>query len=87
MKNNTCGRNGKRICGFVVGRAFLPDIPTRVRRMARERDLFANFERMRREMDALFGDVVDRSLTPRRGGFSPRVDVFYAPDPPRARAW
>ena len=29
--------------------------------MARERDLFANFERMRREMDQLFGDVLDRS--------------------------
>jgi HSP20 family protein len=52
--------------------------------MARERDLFANFERMRREMDALFGDATDRSFRPRRGGFSPRVDVFYAPDPPRA---
>ena len=37
-----------------------------------ERDLFANFERMRREMDELFGDVFDRGLRPRRrGGFSP----------------
>ena len=58
--------------------------------MAPERDLFANFERMRREMDELFGDVFDRTgLAPRRrGGFSPAVDVFYehppAPDPPRA---
>jgi HSP20 family protein len=58
--------------------------------MPRERDLFANFERMRREMDELFGDVLDRTgLAPRRGGgFSPAVDVFYehppAPDPPRA---
>lgn len=54
--------------------------------MARERDLFANFERMRREMDELFGDVFDRpALTPRRrGGFSPHVDVFYEGDPPRA---
>jgi HSP20 family protein len=54
--------------------------------MARERDLFANFERMRREMDQLFGDVLDRSgLAPRRrGGFSPAVDVFYEGDPPRA---
>ena len=25
--------------------------------MSQERDLFANFERMRREMDELFGDV------------------------------
>ncbi len=54
--------------------------------MARERDLFANFERMRREMDELFGDVFDRpALTSRRrGGFSPHVDVFYEGDPPRA---
>jgi HSP20 family protein len=54
--------------------------------MPGERDLFANFERMRREMDALFGDVFDRTgLAPsRRGGFSPAVDVFYQDDPPRA---
>jgi HSP20 family protein len=54
--------------------------------MPHERDLFANFERMRREMDQLFGDVFDRSgLAPqRRGGFSPAVDVFYEGDPPRA---
>jgi HSP20 family protein len=53
--------------------------------MASERDLFANFERMRREMDELFGDVLDRGLSPRRrGGFSPAVDVYYVPDPPRA---
>ena len=53
--------------------------------MAQERDLFANFERMRREMDELFGDVLDRGLSPRRrGGFSPAVDVYYATDPPRA---
>jgi HSP20 family protein len=58
--------------------------------MPPERDLFANFERMRREMDELFGDVFDRSgLAPRRrGGFSPAVDVFYehppTADPPRA---
>ena len=49
-----------------------------------ERDLFANFERMRREMDELFGDVIGRTpLGPRRG-FSPHVDVYYAGDPPRA---
>jgi HSP20 family protein len=49
--------------------------------VASERDLFANFERMRRQMDELF----DRSLAPqRRGGFSPAVDVYYAGDPPRA---
>ena len=54
--------------------------------MPRERDLFANFERMRREMDELFGDVFDRTgLAPaKRGGFSPAVDVFYQGDPPRA---
>ena len=50
-----------------------------------ERDLFANFERMRREMDELFGNVFDRGLAPRRrGGFSPAVDVYYVGDPPRA---
>jgi HSP20 family protein len=44
--------------------------------MARDRDLFANFERMRRDMEELF---------PRRsGGFSPAVDVFYVGAPPRA---
>ena len=49
--------------------------------MASERDLFANFERMRRQMDELF----DRRLAPqRRGGFSPEVDVYYTGDPPRA---
>ena len=49
--------------------------------MAHERDLFANFERMRRQMDELF----DRRLAPqRRGGFSPEVDVYYTADPPRA---
>ncbi|HEY6693716.1 MAG TPA: Hsp20/alpha crystallin family protein [Solirubrobacteraceae bacterium] len=49
--------------------------------MASERDLFANFERMRRQMDELF----DRSFAPqRRGGFSPAVDVYYTADPPRA---
>jgi HSP20 family protein len=52
--------------------------------MAGERDLFANFERMRREMDEIFGDVFGAALAPRRGGFSPAVDVFYADDPPRA---
>jgi HSP20 family protein len=54
--------------------------------MAPERDLFANFERMRREMDDLFGDVFERTglATRRRGGFSPRVDVFYEGEPPRA---
>jgi HSP20 family protein len=50
-----------------------------------ERDLFANFDRMRRDMDELFGDVLERSgLTRRRVGFSPSVDVAYTSDPPRA---
>src|SRR5947209_5464057 len=50
-----------------------------------ERDLFANFDRMRREMDELFGDVFERTgLARRRTGFSPAVDVAYASDPPRA---
>lgn len=50
-----------------------------------ERDLFANFERVRREMDELFGDVFERSrLRGRRQGFLPAVDVVYLDDPPRA---
>jgi HSP20 family protein len=48
------------------------------------RDLFANFERMRREIDELFGDVFERQTGLRGGGFSPKVDVFYTDDPPRA---
>ena len=53
--------------------------------MARERDLFANFERMRREIDELFGDVFERtSLSPRRTTFTPAVDVYYCGDPPKA---
>ena len=51
--------------------------------MTPERDLFANFERMRREIDELFGDVFER--TGLRGrGFSPSVDVFYTDVPARA---
>ena len=50
-----------------------------------DRDLFANFDRMRREMDELFGDVFERSgLSRRRAGHWPPVDVAYASDPPRA---
>ena len=46
--------------------------------MPPERDLFANFERMRREIDELFGDVFDRSrIGPVRRGFTPQVDVYY----------
>jgi HSP20 family protein len=51
----------------------------------RELDLFANFDRMRREMDELFGDVFERTrLARRRAGFSPAVDVAYTSDPPQA---
>lgn len=50
-----------------------------------DRDPFENFERMRREMYELFGDVFERGLGPhRRRGFRPAVDVYYAADPPRA---
>ncbi len=52
--------------------------------MTSQRDLFANFERMRREMDELFGDVLERRRGLRGRGFSPRVDVYYMDDPPRA---
>jgi HSP20 family protein len=49
-----------------------------------QRDLFAGFERMRREIDELFGDVFERQTGLRGRGFSPSVDVFYVDDPPRA---
>jgi HSP20 family protein len=47
-----------------------------------EHDVFANFERMRREIDELFGDVFERSGFAPRRGFQPRVDVYYCGDPP-----
>jgi HSP20 family protein len=46
-----------------------------------ERDLFANFDRMRREMDELFERA---GLSRGRAGLWPAVDVAYASDPPRA---
>jgi HSP20 family protein len=50
-----------------------------------ERDLFANFDRMRREIDELFGGVLERSGIARaRAGFYPAVDVYYCGDPPKA---
>jgi len=51
-----------------------------------QRDLFANFERMRREVDEMLGDLWERPGYSARGGggFSPRVDVYYCGDPPRA---
>ena len=52
--------------------------------MASERDLFANFERMRREIDELFGDVFERTGLSQRRAFTPEVDVYYCGKPPRA---
>ena len=52
--------------------------------MSSQRDLFANFERMRREIDELFGDVFERQTGLRGRGFAPSVDVYYADQPPRA---
>lgn len=55
--------------------------------MARDRDLLVNFDRMRREIDELFGDVWgERAWWSRRPqtGFSPHVDVYYCGEPPRA---
>ncbi len=52
--------------------------------MAPERDLFRDFDRMRREMDELFGDALDRRTGRRGSGFSPAVDVYYCGEPPKA---
>jgi HSP20 family protein len=53
--------------------------------MSPTRDPFANFDRMRRQIDELFGDVWSRAgLAPNRRAFSPRVDVYYYGDPPMA---
>jgi HSP20 family protein len=51
-----------------------------------ERDLFANFARMRREMDELLGGGWSRAtyVSRRATGFSPNVDVYYCGDPQRA---
>lgn len=51
-----------------------------------ERDLFANFARMRREMDEMLGGSWGRAtfISRRTSGFSPNVDVYYAGDPQRA---
>ena len=48
----------------------------------RELDLFANFDRMRREIDQLFGSALHRPGIAR--GFSPSVDVVYTSQPPQA---
>jgi HSP20 family protein len=55
--------------------------------VARDRDLLVNFERMRREMDELFGSVwgAGGPLSRRpQTGFSPRVDVYYCGEPAKA---
>ena len=52
--------------------------------MPPERDLFANFERMRRDIDELFGDVFERAGFAPRRAFSPNIDVYYCGKPPRA---
>lgn len=51
-----------------------------------QRDLFADFARMRREMDQVMGDTWSRTryITRRASGFSPNVDVYYCGDPQRA---
>jgi HSP20 family protein len=50
-----------------------------------DRDLFANFDRMRRELDELLGGVFERSgLRGKAAGFSPPLDVAYVSDPPMA---
>lgn len=48
-----------------------------------ERDLFANFARMRREMDEMLGGTWGRAtyVGRRAAGFSPNVDVYYSGDP------
>ena len=49
----------------------------------KESDLFANFERMRRQIDELFGDVWQRAgyVPHGRPTFSPRVDVYQCGEP------
>ncbi|MGZ5310158.1 MAG: Hsp20/alpha crystallin family protein [Solirubrobacterales bacterium] len=47
--------------------------------MTSHRDPFADFARMRREMDELLGDFWDQAGygAPRQAAFVPRVDVYY----------
>jgi HSP20 family protein len=51
-----------------------------------QRDLFADFARMRREMDQVMGDTWSRTryVARRSSGFTPNVDVYYCGDPQRA---
>jgi HSP20 family protein len=53
----------------------------------RDDDIFANFERMRRQLDELFGQSWERIgvTSSKRPGFTPKVDVYYCgEDAPRA---
>ncbi len=55
--------------------------------MARQRDPLVNFERVWREMDELLGDPFSRRRARAlraQSAFSPRVDVYYCGDEPRA---
>lgn len=51
-----------------------------------QRDLFADFARMKREMDQMLGDSWSRTryVSRRTSGFSPNVDVYYCGEPQRA---
>ena len=51
-----------------------------------QRDLFADFARMRREMDSMLGDAWGRTryVSRRSSGFSPNLDVYYCGEPQRA---
>src|ERR1044072_3202633 len=51
-----------------------------------ERDVFANFARMRRGMDQMLGGGWGGAtyVSRRRTGFSPNVDVYYCGEPQRA---
>jgi HSP20 family protein len=53
----------------------------------RDRDLLVNFERMRRQRHALFGDACGEggcSSARPQPGFSPRLAVNHCAEPPRA---
>jgi HSP20 family protein len=51
-----------------------------------QRDSFADFARMKREMDQMLGDSWSRTryVSRRSSGFSPNVDVYYCGEPQRA---
>ena len=52
----------------------------------RDDDIFASFERMRRQLDELLGHSWERVgvASSNRRGFSPKVDVYYCGEPPKA---